>query len=164
MKTKAAATREQVYAFARKAIELGYGEAAGAAIICFEWLQRPENVLAGFVRWSDYRPAQKPTFLQTEHAKTGAKIWHPLEDDEGNRLYPEAEAVLVQVPRRGPAMILRRVPPPRRRKDAPKTPAPAEVFKPYNAMEMARVVRKVRAAGWVTRLVHARCLPAWWYD
>jgi hypothetical protein len=52
-----------------------------------EWLQRPENVLAGFVRWSDYRPAQKPTFLQTEHAKTGAKIWHPLEDDEGNRLY-----------------------------------------------------------------------------
>jgi hypothetical protein len=121
MATKKAATREQVYDFAKKAIELGYGEAAGAGVICFEWLQRPENVLAGFVRWSDYRPAEKPTFLQIEHAKTGAKIWHPLEDNEGNSLYPEAEAILAQVPRRGPAMILRRVPLPRRRKNAPKT-------------------------------------------
>jgi hypothetical protein len=39
-----AATRDQVYPFARKAIELGYGEAAGAPVIRFEWLQRPENV------------------------------------------------------------------------------------------------------------------------
>jgi hypothetical protein len=152
MATKKAATREQVYVFANKAIELGYGEAADAAVICFEWLQRPENVLAGFVRWSDYRPAEKPTFLQIEHAKTGAKIWHPLEDDECFQLYPEAEAVLAKVPRRGPAMILRRAPTPRRRKNAPKGPPPAEVFKAYNAMEMARVVRKMRAAA---------SLPTW---
>jgi hypothetical protein len=132
MKTKAAATREQVYAFARKAIEFGYGEAAGAAVICFEWLQRPENVLAGFVRWPDYRPLEKPTFLRIEHGKTGEVVWHPLEDAEGNLLYPEAEAMLAQVPRRGVPMILRRT--------------PSGTFKPYNAMEMARVVRKVRVA------------------
>jgi hypothetical protein len=70
----------------------------------------------------------------------------------------------VQVPRRGPAMILRRVPPPRRRKNAQKTPAPAEVFKPYNAMEMARVVRKVRAATGLPDWFTLDCLPAWWYD
>jgi hypothetical protein len=132
MATKKAATREQVYVFARKAIELGYGEAAGAAVICFEWLQRPENVLAGFVRWPDYRPAEKPTFLRIEHGKTGAVAWHPLEDEDGAPFYPDAEAVLAQVPRRGVPMILRRT--------------PSGTFKPYNAMEMARVVRRVRAA------------------
>jgi hypothetical protein len=143
MATKKAATREQIYVFASKAIELGYGEAAGAAVICFEWLQRPENVLAGFVRWSDYRPAEKPTFLQIEHAKTGAKIWHPLEDDEGNLLYPEAEAILAKVPRRGPAMILRRVPSPRRPRNAPKRvnqagrEAAARTFRTTRAISMA---------------------------
>jgi integrase len=132
MKSKKAATREQVYAFARKAIELGYGEAAGAAVICFEWLQRPENVLAGFVRSPDYRPAEKPTFLRIERGKTGAVVWHPLEEEDGTPFYPGAEAVLAQVPRRGVPMILRRT--------------PSGTFKPYNAMEMARVVRRVRAA------------------
>jgi hypothetical protein len=147
MKTKPAATREQVYVFARRAIQLGHAEAAGAAVICFEWLQRPENVLAGFIRWTDYRPPEKPTFLRIEHAKTGAVVWHPLEevarDDKGNAagrvlFYPEAEAVLAQVPRRGVPMILRRT--------------PSGAFKPYNAMEMARVVRRVRVAA---------ALPAW---
>jgi hypothetical protein len=55
MAVKPAATREQVYAFAWGAIEAGHPEAAAAAVICFEWLQRPENVLAGYVRWPDYR-------------------------------------------------------------------------------------------------------------
>jgi hypothetical protein len=50
MATKKAATRDQVYAFAKAAIAAGHPEAAGAAVICFEWLQRPENVLAGYVR------------------------------------------------------------------------------------------------------------------
>jgi hypothetical protein len=99
-------------------------------VICFEWLQRTENVLAGFVRWTDYRPPEKSTFLRIEHARTGEVVWHPLEDAEGNLLYPEAESVLV--PRRGVPMILRRT--------------PSGTFKPYNAMEMARVIRRVRAA------------------
>jgi hypothetical protein len=46
-KKKPAATREQVYAFAHGCIERGFPKPAAAAVICFEWLQRPENVLAG---------------------------------------------------------------------------------------------------------------------
>jgi hypothetical protein len=132
MAVKKAADREQVYVFARKALELGHPEAASAAVICFEWLQRPENVLAGFIRWSDYRPAEKPAFLRIEHAKTAAIVWHPLEDADGRKFYSDAEEVLALIPRRGVPMILRRT--------------PSGAFKPYNAMEMARVVRRVRTA------------------
>jgi hypothetical protein len=44
-KGRPAATREQVYRFAWGAIEAGHPEPAAAAVICFEFLQRPENVL-----------------------------------------------------------------------------------------------------------------------
>lgn len=54
---KPAATRDEVYTFADAAIAAGYPEVAAAAVICFEWLQRPENVLAGYIRWTDYRGA-----------------------------------------------------------------------------------------------------------
>jgi hypothetical protein len=36
-------------------------DAAQRAVICFEWLQRPENVLAGYVSWNDYRGKSGPT-------------------------------------------------------------------------------------------------------
>ena len=79
-KTKPAATREQVYAFAWGCIDRGRPEPAAAAVICFEWLQRPENVLAGKIRWSDYRGREHPTQIKIEHHKTGALVWHPLEE------------------------------------------------------------------------------------
>jgi hypothetical protein len=60
---KPAATREQVYTFAKAAITAGYPEAAAAAVICFEWLQRPENVLAGFIRWGRTTEAAKRLLL-----------------------------------------------------------------------------------------------------
>ena len=69
--TKAAATREQVYAFAWGCIERRQPEAAAAAVICFEWLQRPENVLAGYLRWTDYRSKEWPSAIKIEHHKTG---------------------------------------------------------------------------------------------
>src|SRR5262249_7869157 len=56
-----AATRDQVYTFAKTAIEAGYPEAPPAAVICFEWLQRPENVLAAYIRWTDYPDRETPT-------------------------------------------------------------------------------------------------------
>ena len=56
---KPVATREEVYVFAHVAIDKGYPEVGAAAVICFEWLQRPENVLAGFIRWTDYRGAPR---------------------------------------------------------------------------------------------------------
>ena len=54
-KAKAAVNRELVYRFAWGCIEHGQPEAGAAAVICFEWLQRPENVLGGYLRWTDYR-------------------------------------------------------------------------------------------------------------
>ena len=110
--TKAAATREQVYAFAWGCIERGQPEAAAAAVICFEWLQRPENVLAGYLRWTDYRSKEWPSAIKIEHHKTGAVVWHPLEEQTDGgivKFYEDAEAVLAQLPRRGVPMILREV-------------------------------------------------------
>ena len=79
-KKKAAVTRELVYAFARGSIERNRPEAAAAAVICFEWLQRPENVLAGYLRWTDYRSKEWPNAIRIEHHKTGELVWHPLEE------------------------------------------------------------------------------------
>jgi hypothetical protein len=110
--TKAAVTREQVYTFAWGCIECGQPEAAAAAVICFEWLQRPENVLAGYLRWTDYRNKDWPSAVKIEHHKTGAVVWHPLEEHTDNgvvKFYEDAEAVLAQLPRRGVPMILRQV-------------------------------------------------------
>lgn len=67
--------------------------------------RRPETVLAGNVRWSDYRSAAKPTVIEIEHHKSGAQVPHPLEgtDDAGNTVldYAEAEKVLATLPKRG---------------------------------------------------------------
>ena len=61
-------------------LNLAGRRAAAAAVICFEWLQRPENVLAGVLRWPDYRSKQWPNAIKILHHKTGATVWHPLED------------------------------------------------------------------------------------
>jgi hypothetical protein len=111
-KKKPAATREQVYAFANGCIELDWPEAAAAAVICFEWLQRPENVLAGYLRWTDYRSKEWPNAIRIEHHKTGELVWHPLEetiDGVTTKFYADAEAILTKLPRRGVPMILREV-------------------------------------------------------
>jgi hypothetical protein len=109
---KPAVTRADVYRFAYGAIEHGRPEAAAAAVICFEWLQRPENVLAGLLRWPDYRGKEWPNAIKILHHKTGATVWHPLDDivdDVTVQFYPEAEAIITKLPRRGVAMILREV-------------------------------------------------------
>lgn len=136
---KPAATREQVYAFAWGCIERGEVEAAAASVICFEWLQRPENVLAGYLRWTDYRSPQFPHSIRIEHHKTGEMIWHPLEEPDGREIiqfYPEAETVLAELPRRGIPMILY-APPARKDKDPP----PA---KPYSFGGMQKIVQRMR--------------------
>lgn len=123
-KVKPAATREQVYQFAWGCIERGRPEPAAAAVICFEWLQRPENVLAGKIRWTDYRSSKHPTKIQIEHHKTGALVWHPLEEETPDgvaKFYEDAEAVLAHLPKRGIPMILREIRPPKARADEPVT-------------------------------------------
>jgi hypothetical protein len=84
--TKAAVARDDVYKFAWDAIAVGRPEAAAAAVICFEFLQRPENVLAGYLAWPDYRGREAPNAIKINHHKTGAVVWHPLEEanEEGS--------------------------------------------------------------------------------
>ena len=132
-KTKAAVTREQVYQFAWGAIQLGNPQAAAAAVICFEWLQRPENVLAGYLRWSDYRSAEWPNAIKIQHHKTGAVVWHPLEEathDGLVKFYEDAEQVLARLPRLGLPMILRAV--------------SDDVSKPYSFSGMQKIVHTLR--------------------
>jgi len=134
---KPAATRDQVYKFANAAISAGYPEAGAAAVICFEWLQRPENVLAGYIRWTDYRGREAPTAIRIFHHKTGAIVLHPLEDEDGTLFYADAEAVLAKLPRRGIPMILHET-----REKAPKgKPKPTTL---YSASGMAKLVRQIR--------------------
>jgi hypothetical protein len=90
MKKKPAVNRELVYRFARGAIALGCPEAAAAAVICFEWHQRPENVLAGCITWPDYRPDAFPQGVV--------------------KFYSEAEEILSHLPRRGVPMVLQHRP------------------------------------------------------
>ena len=134
---KPAATREQVYAFARAAIEAGYPEAAAAAVICFEWLQRPENVLAGYIRWTDYRGREAPAAIRIFHHKTGAVVLHPLQDADGTLFYGDAENVLANLPRRGIPMILHET----RDKTEPGQPKPTTL---YSASGMAKLIRRLR--------------------
>ena len=130
---KPAVTRHQVYQFAYGCIGRGEPECAAAAVICFEWLQRPENVIAGHIKWSGYRTGLKPT-IRIEHHKTGAIIDHPLEEilEDGSviRFYEEAERILSHLSRRGIPMILREV------EDGK--------FKPYSFSGMQKVVQRMR--------------------
>jgi hypothetical protein len=133
MKTKPAATREEVYRFAWGAIEAGRSEAAAAAVICFEFLQRPENVLAGYLAWPNYRGKDQPTAIKVIHHKNGAVVWHPLEEQtqEGVvRFYADAEAVFARLPRRGVPMILKA------KRDG--------ATEPFSIMQMGKIVRKLR--------------------
>jgi hypothetical protein len=57
-KKNAAVTRHQVYSFAYGAVSLGEVEVAAVSVICFEWLQRPENVVAGHIKWAGYAPTR----------------------------------------------------------------------------------------------------------
>jgi hypothetical protein len=131
--TKHAVTREQVYEFAKGCIERGEPECGAAAVICFEWLQRPENVIAGHIKWSGYRAGPKPT-IQIEHHKTGAIVNHPLEEtlDDGSivKFYADAEAVLSHLSRRGLPMILREI------EDGKA--------KPYSFSGMQKIVQRMR--------------------
>jgi hypothetical protein len=114
--TEPAATRDEVYTFAWGALQTGHADAAAAAVICFEWLQRPENVLAGYVTWNDYRGPRAPTQIRIEHHKTGEMVLHPLEETKIDSetggpvrtvFYEEAEAVLAKVPRLGLSIVMR---------------------------------------------------------
>jgi hypothetical protein len=130
---KPAVTREQVYTFAWGCIEQGQSEVAAAAVVCFEWLQRPENVIAGHITWNDYRGPEAPTAIRIFHHKTNEIVLHPLEEQTPDgllRFYSEAEEVLSHLRRRGVSLILR---------ETVKGPS-----KPYSFPGMQKIVQKMR--------------------
>lgn len=130
-KTKLAATRTEAYALAYKLKELGEPHLGAAALICFEWLQRPENVLDGKLTWADYRPAERPRHVRVLHHKTREIVWMPLEDSDGP-LYPELEEYLADLPRLGLPVVLT---------SGERGPA-----RPYANVYAQRRVREARAA------------------
>lgn len=134
--TKHAVTRDEVYTFAHGAVRLDEPEVAAVAVICFEWLQRPENVIAGIIKWSDYRNPSAPNIIRVAHHKTGTVAPHPLQETlpDGTviKFYEEAEEILSHLTKRGTPMILRAV--------------DEDTSKPYSFSGMQKIVQRVRKA------------------
>jgi hypothetical protein len=111
---KGFATREEVYRFAWGAVDAGRPVLAAAAVLCFEFLQRPSNVSAGLTTWNDYRSKSAPDKMRIRHRKNGEGREHPLEYESVDPitgktitvpLFPEAEALLALVPRPGMSIV-----------------------------------------------------------
>jgi integrase len=130
-KTKVAATRAEVYALAEALRMSGHPHLGAAALICFEWLQRPENVIAGKITWADYRPDAHPRHVRIFHHKTGEEVLQPLEEN-GRPLYPDLEAYLRGLKRLPSAIVLRH--------------GRDRATVPYTMNYAAACVRKARAA------------------
>ena len=110
---KPAATREEAYALARALKKMGESHLGAAALICFEWHQRPENVLDGFITWADYASPDHPDHVLIRHEKNDTPVLLPLRDEIGP-FYPELEEFLSGLPRLGLPIVLtaaRRGPP-----------------------------------------------------
>jgi hypothetical protein len=109
------ATRAEAMALAAALEAAGHLALGVAAMISYEWLQRPEDTRKGRISWTDYRPAHRPRECQVFHHKTGARVWQPLDhvtiDDETGAeivrpLYPELDAMIARLPRIGVPLVL----------------------------------------------------------
>lgn len=138
------ATRAEAYALARQLEADGHPGIAATALIAFEWLFRPTQVLRGELAWSDWRPAHRPGEALIAHYKTGARGWTPLDaEDEANRivpLYPELEALLARLPRLGAQIVMFR--PQRGAKDG----GGHRVARLYSQPYAQHLVQRARAA------------------
>lgn len=126
---KPAATRDEAYALANMLNEIGEPHLGAAALICFEWHQRPEHVLAGDITWADYRPDTRPNAVFVRHPKTGEKGWLPLSDEAG-ALFPELEGYLQALKRVGTPIVL--------------TSGKRGPCRPYSNEHAERMVRRAR--------------------
>lgn len=98
--TAHAASRAEAFALHKALIAAGELHLATVPLICFEWHQRPENVLAGHLTWADYRPSDRPNIVRIEHHKTGKLVDLPLADRDGP-LFPELSEYLDGLKRLG---------------------------------------------------------------
>ena len=126
---KLACTREQAIALADALQALGHPHLAIAPLACFEWLQRPENLLDGHLAWTNWRPKDHPKAVQIFHHKTGERVWYPLEDEDG-LLCPEIEERLSKLERRGVAIVV--------------TPGHRGEPRPYSYFYARSLVRRAR--------------------
>lgn len=129
------ATRSEAYDLHRALIAAGEPYLAAVPLICFEWHQRPENVLAGHLTWADYRPPERPSAVRIQHHKTGELVWLPLSDAEGD-LFPDLTQYLDGLEPLGVPVVLMQP----KAKDAPA--------KPFKLREARKRVR--RAGGGIT--------------
>lgn len=102
---RSAASREDAYALHSALIAAAEPHLAVAPLVCFEWLQRPENIIAGHLTWLNYRAASKPHSVRIEHHKTGALVWMPLSDVDG-QFFPLLTGYLDSLKRLGTPIVL----------------------------------------------------------
>lgn len=105
--TKAPASRAEAFGLHAALVATGEPHLAAVPLICYEWHQRPENVIEGLLTWHDYRPPGRPDWVRIAHGKTGAEGWLPLVDVDGP-LFPELTAYLDGLPRLGVPIVLAR--------------------------------------------------------
>ena len=148
-KTVKHATRAEAYALSTAICDFGHPHLAVVPLVCFEWLQRPENVLAGHLRWTDYRPHERPDSVRIVHHKTGEIVWHPLSAD-GERFYPELEAYLANLDRAAIAMVV--------------SPGKKGPQRPYSFSYAKRIVRDARRCRRSARAFDANRVPARRHD
>jgi hypothetical protein len=143
--TTRAASRAEAYALHAALIAAGEPHLAAVPLICFEWHQRPENVLAGHLTWADYRPTDRPNMVRVLHNKTGVLVSLPLIDNEGP-LFPELTQYLDGLERLGIPVVLMK----------PKAEgAPAKPFLLRTARNRIRAA--ARKAGLADDLTLAAC-------
>ena len=139
------ASRAEAYALHAALIAAGEHHLAAVPLVCFEWHQRPENVLAGHLAWTDYRPSERPNSVRVAHHKTGELVWLPLAHERA-ALFPELADYLDRLERLGVSVVLMR----------PK--AKGAIARPFLLREARRRVRKAAlAAGLPADLTLAAC-------
>ena len=72
--TTKAASRPEAYALHQALVAAGEPHLAAVPLICFEWHQRPENVLAGHLTWTELPASDRPNTVRIEHHKTGELV------------------------------------------------------------------------------------------
>jgi integrase len=140
------ARREEAYALHDALVAAGEAHLAAVPLICFEWHQRPENVIEGHLSWTDYRSTDCPDAVRIQHHKTGELVPLPLLDTEGP-LFPELTTYLDGLERLGIPVVLL--------KPKGKKPKPARPFKMRDAR--ARVRRAAKNAKLPPDLTLAAC-------
>lgn len=104
---------QEVLALATQLKADGHPHLGAAALIAYEWVQRPEGIIVGgFPTWTDYVPGAS---IRIEHPKTRVVITLAL-GEGGQRFFPEIEAYLAGLPKLGVPIVMM---PARRGRDRP---------------------------------------------